>query len=164
MSMPSFHFSQSPAKVDNQNVAVEQARIDHEVASEAHKEGRRRMLDQELVEIELAFQIVIGRRRKPRRDPRQEKGQSPREPLGGPKNLPDGCGGIIGNENITGTPNTASQLGQASDGGVSLRSSAIERQLRLQQKLCPLVDVKKGRTATAGTFQSLLDLFGERRS
>ena len=73
--------------IDNENIAVKEAGVHHGVARQAHIEGRSRMLDQELVEIELAFEIVIGRRRKSRRDPRQKKGQSPRNPPRGPVDM-----------------------------------------------------------------------------
>lgn len=50
--------------VYHQNVVMVDAGADHGVPCHPHKEGSGRVLDHELVEIETALDIIIGRRRK----------------------------------------------------------------------------------------------------
>ena len=50
--------------VDDRDIARKDAGPGHAVALDADSEGRRRMLDQQLVEIEWPVDIVLGRRRK----------------------------------------------------------------------------------------------------
>ena len=51
--------------IDHGNVARKQSGAGHAFARDPHREGRGRVLDQQLVEIERTVQIVVGRRRKP---------------------------------------------------------------------------------------------------
>jgi hypothetical protein len=50
--------------VDDRNIAGKNARAGHALALDANGEGRRRMLDEQLVKIERTVDIVLGRRRK----------------------------------------------------------------------------------------------------
>ena len=54
--------------VDHGNVTGKQSRAGHALARNAHDKGGFRILNQQLVEIEGQFQIIIGRRGKARRD------------------------------------------------------------------------------------------------
>ena len=115
--------------VDNENIAVEEAGIHHGVARQAHEEGRRRMLDQKLVEIELAFEIVIRRDGNPAgtRDRKKGNARAIRREARKPA-IPIKTA-LSGNRNITRTNSTAARLGASRRPTSSLRKLGIKAHL-----------------------------------